>query len=181
MNLDDAFALYDARGQESYGEAITQLAHALQSGLQAEQAGAPPALVTAAVLHDIGHLLHRDSRAAHDNAVDDRHELIAGKALAALFGSEVVGPVRLHVQAKRYLCHAEPGYRQALSETSQISLRLQGGPMAADEAALFRRSPHFDAALHLRRWDDAAKVPGLATPDLSHYRAIAAGCLAPQV
>ena len=178
MNLDQAFALFEARGQESYGEAITQLAHALQSGLQAEQAGASAELVTAAVLHDIGHLLHRDTQAAYDSATDDRHEAIAAKALAPLFGPEVVEPVRLHVQAKRYLCQAEPGYHDALSETSKKPLRLQGGPMTAEEAAVFRRSPHFDAALQLRRWDEAAKVPHLPTPDLAHYHAIARTCLA---
>lgn len=180
MDLDGMFALFAARGQQSYGESISQLDHALQSGQLAEQEAAPDTLVAAAVLHDIGHLLHRDTQAAYDAAVDDHHERLAAKALARLFGPEVVEPVRLHVPAKRYLCLRAPGYRAALSETSQMSLRLQGGVMTEAEALAFAAGPHAEAALRLRRWDDAAKVPGLATPDLTHFRAIAERCLRPQ-
>jgi phosphonate degradation associated HDIG domain protein len=176
MSLDQIFALFDARGAESYGEAITQLEHALQSGQCAEAEAAGDALVTAAVLHDVGHLLHRDTQASYDRGADDRHEALAAKHLARFFGPEVVEPVRLHVAAKRYLCFADPAYHAGLSPTSQMSLRLQGGPMDAEEAAAFRTDPHFDAAIRLRRWDEAAKVPGAVTPDLAHYRRVAERC-----
>ena len=37
---------------------VNQRAHALQAALLAEQAGCDAALVTAALLHDIGHMVH---------------------------------------------------------------------------------------------------------------------------
>jgi predicted HD phosphohydrolase len=49
-------------------------------------------------------------------------------------------------------------------------LRVQGGPFTATEAEAFLAQPHARAALMLRRWDEAAKVPGLRTPDVQHYR-----------
>lgn len=45
---------------------MTQIAHALQCALQAEQAGASAAMITASLLHDIGHLLNPDAGAAID-------------------------------------------------------------------------------------------------------------------
>lgn len=178
VELDRLLALYAARGHESYGESVSQIEHALQCGLLAEEEGAAPELVTAAVLHDAGHLLHRDSRGSHDRQVDDRHEAIAARFLGRLFGPEVVEPVRLHVAAKRWFCLREPGYRETLSAASQISLRLQGGPMTEAEACRFEAEPHARAALRLRRWDEAAKRPGWNTPSLAHYRAVALRCLA---
>lgn len=178
VELDRLFALFAARGHECYGESVSQVEHALQSGLLAEEEGAGPALVTAAVLHDIGHLLHRDTQASYDRQRDDRHEIAAARALARIFGPEAVEPVRLHVAAKRWLCLREPGYRDALAPVSQMSLRLQGGPMTEAEARSFEAGPHAEAALRLRRWDERAKAPKRPTPDLAHYRAIAARCLA---
>jgi predicted HD phosphohydrolase len=32
--------------------------------------------------------------------------------------------------------------------------------------------------MRVRRWDDAAKVPGATTPPLSHYLEVAARCAA---
>jgi len=78
--------------------------------------------------------------------------------------------VRLHVDAKRYLASAEPWYLGVLSEASILSLRLQGGPFGDVARAAFKARPHAEAAIALRRWDDAAKVPGAATPGLNHYR-----------
>lgn len=176
MSLDSIFALFDVRGQESYGESITQLEHALQCGQCAERDGADAELITAAVLHDVGHLLHRDTAAAYAAGTDDCHETIAAKYLARYFAPWVTEPVRLHVAAKRYLCHVEPGYFDELSETSRLSLGLQGGPMSAAEAEVFAAGPHAEAAVRLRRWDDEGKVPGLATPPLDHYRRIAERC-----
>ena len=162
--------LFELRGDSAYGrEAVSQRDHALQAAYFARQAGGSPALVVAALLHDVGHLLHDLPDDAPDRGVDDRHEELAAHWLAERFGPEVVEPARLHVEAKRYLCAAEPGYHDALSEPSRISLRLQGGPMSPDEAERFRSSPHAEAAVALRRCDDSAKVPGLAVPGVEEY------------
>jgi predicted HD phosphohydrolase len=73
------------------------------------------------------------------------------------------------VDAKRYLCATDPTYRAMLSPTSVQSLALQGGPMDAVEAKAMEANPFFVEAVALRRWDDAAKVPGLRVPDFEHY------------
>ena len=41
--------------------------------------------------------------------------------------------------------------------------------MSAAEAAAFERQPHLSLCLNVRRWDDAAKVAGRATPDFAEY------------
>ncbi|WP_119165124.1 phosphonate degradation HD-domain oxygenase [Algihabitans albus] len=176
-SLSDLFDLYETHGGDRYGEDVTQVQHALQCALQAEQAAASPALISAALLHDVGHLLHRDAGAAIAAGVDDRHEALGAKTLAKVFGPEVVEPVGLHVAAKRYLCHADPGYWEVLSEASKTTLILQGGPMRKAEATAFIARPFAKEAVRLRRWDEAAKQPDLKTPDLTHYRSIAARCL----
>ena len=176
--ISDLFDLYETRGDDRYGEEVTQLQHALQSALQAEQAGASDALITAALFHDVGHLLHRDAGGALAAGVDGRHEALGAKALAQVFGSEVVEPVALHVAAKRYLCHADPGYWDGLSETSKATLLLQGGAMTEAEALAFTAGPFADDAVRLRCWDEAAKQPDLPTPDLLYYRPVAERCRA---
>jgi phosphonate degradation associated HDIG domain protein len=175
--VDSIFELFKERGDAAYlGEAVTQTAHALQSAHAAERAGAPTAQVAAALLHDLGHLLppEFDSSAP---AGDDSHEERAARWLSPFFPSAVTEPIRLHVAAKRYLVATEPSYAAGLSEASRDSLARQGGPMTAAEQEQFRRGPWAEAALALRRWDEAAKVPGLATPDLEHSRPHLEACL----
>jgi phosphonate degradation associated HDIG domain protein len=177
--LDAIRGLFDRRGDSAYGgEAVSQREHALQAAALARRDGAGPALIVAALLHDVGHLLHDLPDDAPDRGVDDDHEARAAGWLARWFGPAVVEPVRRHVDAKRYLCAADPGYLDQLSEPSRVSLRLQGGPMSAEEAEAFRRSPHGADAVALRRWDDAAKEPGLAVPGLEDYIPILAEVLA---
>jgi gamma-butyrobetaine dioxygenase len=154
-------------GSAYYGEAVTQREHALQAAAAAEESGAPPALVAAALVHDVGHLLAGEEA---DAAVDRAHEEVGARWLARWFGPEVTEPVRLHVPAKRYLCFADEHYHAGLSAASRASLRLQGGPFTREHAEQFFAGPHAQAAVALRRWDEAAKVPGLATPDLEHFR-----------
>lgn len=162
--------LFQQNGNSQYGgEAVSQLQHALQAAWLAEQEGADASLVAAALLHDVGHLLHDLPDDAPDHGVDDRHEVLGERWLDRHFPREVVEPVRLHVDAKRYLCAVDPTYLGLLSEPSALSLRLQGGPMSEAEAAAFRTSPHHERAVRLRRWDDQAKDPTLATPPIEHF------------
>ena len=162
--------LFAERGGSQYGgEAVTQLEHALQTAYFAQREGATPALIAAALMHDVGHLLHALPDDAPDRGVDDAHEALAAAWLARRFAPAVAAPVALHVAAKRYLCAVDPAYVQQLSVPSIQSLRLQGGPMSAGEIQWFESRPHFADAVRLRRWDDAAKVVGLPTPDLTHF------------
>ena len=167
--------LFDQVGANAYhGEAVTQREHALQTALAVERAGGSESLVVAALLHDVGHLLHDLGSDAALRGIDARHEDVGAEWLAAHFPPSVAEPVRLHVAAKRYLCAAEPAYNNGLSAASVRSLALQGGPMTADEVASFAAGPHGTDAILLRRCDDAGKVQGLATPPLSHYRPLLA-------
>jgi phosphonate degradation associated HDIG domain protein len=162
--------LFHAHGNSQYGgEAVSQLEHALQAAFFAEQEQAEPALITAALLHDVGHLLHALPDDAPEQGIDDRHEALAAQWLAKRFGPEVIEPVGLHVEAKRYLSATDPGYFQKLSPPSVLSLELQGGPMSEEETLHFEGRRSFAAAVRLRRWDDAAKVVDLVTPPLEHF------------
>jgi [1-hydroxy-2-(trimethylamino)ethyl]phosphonate dioxygenase len=169
--IDQIFACFDRHGGEDYGgERVHQIDHALQCAALAEGEGAASSLIAAALLHDIGHLIHDlgDSPAAR--GIDDRHEVLGQQFLVRWFAASVTEPVRLHVDAKRYLTATDPGYFATLSAGSVRSLELQGGPFSAEEAAAFISRPYAVDAVRLRRWDEAAKVPGKATPDLGHFR-----------
>src|SRR5262245_40405061 len=167
---EEILNLFRLRGDSEYGgEAVTQLEHALQAATFAEREGAEPALVAAALIHDIGHLLHDLPRHAPDQNIDDRHETLAAAWLAKRFPPSVVAPVAMHVAAKRYLCAIDREYLGHLSQPSVQSLALQGGPMTAEEVQRFESRPFFQEAVRLRRWDDAAKVVGMATASLEHF------------
>jgi phosphonate degradation associated HDIG domain protein len=169
---DDIVRLFVHSGANAYfGEPVTQAAHALQCALLAERDGADDALVVAALLHDVRHLLHGLPEDIADYGADARHEDAGHEWLARYFDEAITEPVRLHVDAKRYLCAVEPSYLETLSPASLQSLALQGGAFSAAEADAFARLPHAAAAVRLRRWDDEAKIPGLETPPLSHYAA----------
>jgi phosphonate degradation associated HDIG domain protein len=171
MSLSDEIRqLFEARGcVEYHGEAVSQAEHALQAANLAETEGAPDSLIIAALLHDVGHLISGHDEDAADHGIDDRHEVAGAAWLSQHLAAEVCAPIRLHVAAKRYLCAMEPAYFAGLSPASRLSLKLQGGPFGANELAAFESNPHHSAAVRLRRWDDAAKVPGLAVPGLEHY------------
>ncbi len=170
-DLNDLMELFATQGGSSYiGEPITQLQHALQAATLARNEGATPALVVAALLHDVGHLLLSDATATR-RGVDTRHEDMGSRYLQRWFGGEVTEPIRLHVAAKRYLVR-DPAYAQTLSEESQRSLVVQGGPMTNAEVGRFEAESAHAAALRLRRWDDAAKVVGWCGPDLASFRAV---------
>ena len=169
--IDRIFTLFREKGNGAYfGEGVTETEHALQSARLAEQSGATPELIAAALLHDIGHLLHGLPEDIAERGIDGRHEAGGAAWLAKHVERAVVDPVRLHVAAKRYLCAVEPDYHAALSEASQRSLRLQGGPMSPEEVGRFEQEPWFRSAVAVRRWDDEAKVPDLIVPGLEHYR-----------
>ncbi len=166
------FDLYAGRGHLCYGEGVTQLEHALQAAAAAEKAGAPAVLIAAAFLHDIGHLLQDAAEDAAERGIDTEHQSVASAWLSRRFRPELCEAVRLHVAAKRYLCHAEPGYFDRLSAASRLSLALQGGPLDAAGAAAYLSEKGAAGAIALRRWDDDAKVAGLATPDMAHFRPV---------
>ena len=154
--------LFAGPGANTYlGEPVTIGTHMLQAGALAEAAGAGDALVAAALLHDIGHLL--------GEAEEDRHGETGARWLSQWFGPEVTEPVRLHVPAKRYLCGADAGYFGLLSAESVRTLALQGGAMTAAEVTAFEALPFSRDAVAVRRWDDEAKDPAVTAPSFAHF------------
>jgi len=170
---DEVLALFQERGASAYfGESVSVLEHALQAAHFARQDAAPAALIVAALLHDVGHLLAGEPDDLADWKTDARHELVGGRWLARRFPPAVSEPVRLHVPAKRYLLATDAGYLARLSPASVVTLRLQGGPMAAHEVARFEAEAFHEDAVRVRRWDDRGKVAGLKTPSVGDYRAL---------
>ncbi|MCA9121440.1 MAG: HD domain-containing protein [Planctomycetaceae bacterium] len=168
--IEQIESLFVSRGSAWYGgEAVSQLEHALQAATFAEAEAAGPVLIVAALLHDVGHLMHELPENAAHNGVDDRHELLGATWLNEYFGMPVAEPVKMHVAAKRYLCAIDATYRMRLSPASQLSLQIQGGPMATKEATHFEEQPFFREAVRLRGWDDEAKIVGAETPTLDHF------------
>ncbi|VVD79898.1 phosphohydrolase [Pandoraea morbifera] len=173
LSLPDIRTLFDKFGSLAYsGEPVTQLEHALQCGALAESEGADEALVAASFLHDLGHLLNLQGETPTERGIDDLHQYYALPFLRPLFGDAVLDPIRLHVDAKRCLCAIDAAYFGQLSADSVRSLTLQGGVFSDEQARAFLEREHADAALRLRRWDDRAKVAGLATPSLDHFMAV---------
>jgi phosphonate degradation associated HDIG domain protein len=169
--IEQIFERFDRHGGKDYGgERVRQLEHALQCAALAEGENATPALITASLLHDIGHLIHDLGREPAARGIDDHHEVLGQEWLTRWFGADVTEPVRLHVPAKRYLTAADSGYFATLSAGSVRSIELQGGPFLQDAAAEFIGQPYAAEAVRLRRWDEGAKVPGKVTPDLAHFR-----------
>ena len=152
-----------------YGEEVSLEEHMLQAAAGATGDGAPPELVVAALLHDVGHLTGPE---VHPDDRNRDHAVVGAERLADVFGKEVTEPIRLHIAAKRYLVTTDPTYHHRLSPASVHTLQLQGGPLSAVEHDAFLREPHRDGALRVRGWDEAAKVAGAVVPRVEHYRAV---------
>ena len=167
--VDELQALMEARGTEPYGEKITIAEHSLLTALAAEEAHESETMVAACLLHDVGHWLDEpdDEYGIHS------HGDLGGDWVAERFGPEISEPVRLHVQAKRYLCSVDPSYFNHLSEASIYTLGKQGGPMSSEEAASFTGNPHYLDAITLRRLeDDHGKLAGVEIPPLNRFAAL---------
>jgi predicted HD phosphohydrolase len=159
--MNTLLALYEQGGDRVYaGEQVTELMHAWQCGRLAEKSGAPAPLQLASWLHDVGHLWVNLAGTPTLLGQDDVHERIGADVLLPVFGLAVSEPVRLHVQAKRYLVSTRETYARKLSPDSLRSLHLQGGPMAPHECTAFEAEPFFADAVKLRVWDDLAKKSG---------------------
>jgi phosphonate degradation associated HDIG domain protein len=177
LSLSDIEQLFARHGAEQYsGEPVTQLEHALQTAHLAEQSEASDELVTACLLHDLGHLLNHQGATPTLRGIDDTHQYFALPFLRGLFPGAVLDAIKLHVDAKRYLCQASDGYYARLSEDSKRSLALQGGVFDAAQASAFIAQPAARDAVMLRQWDDLAKQAELATPSLAHFLSRAAAC-----
>jgi predicted HD phosphohydrolase len=168
--IDQLLSIYEGRAHRQYGlSSLSQRAHALQAACLARTQRLPQNLVVACLLHDIGHMVHGLGEHPAAECIDDRHEQIGADWLASYFGPQVTEPVRLHVEAKRYLCAVESGYLLKLSQDSIQSLVLQGGAMSDTEVAAFRATRGWEDAVVVRRIDDLAKDPDRHPPDFADF------------
>ena len=175
--IDPIYAAFARRGHASYGEGVSLADHAIQCAAFAQRDGAQPELIAAALLHDIGHMLHDLPEDVADSGIDTQHESLGSVWLSQYFGPAVTEPVRLHVAAKRYLAATEAGYFDRLSDASKLSLRLQGGPMPDAQARAFEAQAFFADAVRLRRWDEEGKIVGYEGVDIRSFDAVLLSCL----
>ena len=162
--LDAIRQIFSQHGRAAYyGEAVTQYEDAAQAALLAEAANADEETVAAAFLHDIGHLLPSELETdfMENYGRRDHEELAAQWLLDRGFSEKTAALIANHVNAKRYLVYARPGYFNELSEASRKTLEFQGGPMTPVEADAFENHPYFEAILQMRYWDEQAKETGL--------------------
>jgi len=167
--IEEILAAFAACGHLDYGESISMQEHMLQSAFLAESKGEDDAVVVATLLHDYGHLVCNMPNNTFEEGIDNYHEDAGADALQDWFGDEIVGAVRLHVAAKRYLCAATPAYRDKLSPASITTLAVQGGPMDEQEMAEFRKLAGHRMALKVRVYDDLGKEKQMERPELEHY------------
>lgn len=171
--VDYLLDLLEHMGQQGYiGEAVSQVEHAIQCAVLADQLHDKETLTAAALLHDIGHFLHAYEEDCAEDGIDSAHEVLGADFLARFFPPAVSEPVRLHVDAKRYLCTVQPGYFEGLSPASVRSLTLQGGPLQGAALDAFEANPHSADAIALRRCDEGAKIAGLTIPAVESYRGL---------
>jgi predicted HD phosphohydrolase len=165
LDIDALETLIEGLAGLPYGrEAVDQRTHALQTGWQAQQAGADDELLLAATLHDIGR-----ARPVHAQWPGLPHELSGAEFARCHLGERAAWIIAQHVPAKRYLVAVDATYFAQLSPASVASLVRQGGPMSAEEVAEFGAHPNAEEAVTVRRWDDNAKdpsAPGLPVADV---------------
>ena len=161
--------LYRFYGRIQGGEQrITPLEHALQAAELAAADGHDNEVIAAAFLHDIGYLLMLEKTSARlDDYTTASPERLGADYLMNLgFPPRIVRLVGSLIQAKRYLCTIEPGYYDQLPEQSRDSLQWQGGVMSMDEVSEFSCRKDLEEVIALRRYDEAANEPEVATDGL---------------
>jgi predicted HD phosphohydrolase len=141
---------------------LTILHHGLQCAIiLARSDPDDPELHLAGLLHDVGHVL--------EPGRDEAHGRVGAAYVRPVLGDRVAALIEAHVPAKRYLVTVDASYRRQLSAGSIRTLTSQGESMSVEEQDVFRAGPHADAAIRLRRADEAAKDPSANVPDLDAW------------
>ena len=167
--VDEIINKYQNNNSLYIGEKVTITEHMIQTAMLAEENHSSESLICACLLHDYGHFIIEDPDRLVSKSIDGKHEDIGFNFLNNYFRSEVVEPIRLHVQAKRYLCRKK-SYRSALSEASKVSLKLQGGIMSDAEKEKFTSLKFHHDAILLRKYDDDGKIPNTKIKKIEDYR-----------
>jgi len=151
------------------GEKVTMTEHMIQTAMLAEKNNCSSNLVCSSLLHDYGHFILKNPDDLVKIEKDGRHEDLGYEFLKKYFLKDVVGPIKYHVKAKKYLSRSKK-YYQALSEASKVSLKLQGGIMSNNEAKEFENNEFFENSIKLRKFDEGAKKAGLKIKSINEYK-----------
>ena len=170
LHIVDIIVNYYQTNNDLYiGEKITISDHMLQTAMLAEKSHSSKSLICSCLLHDIGHFIIEKPDLLVSNSLDGKHEEIGFKLLKNYFIPEVTEPIKLHVQAKRYLSKNK-SYYDLLSNPSKISLKLQGGIMNDEESQKFTSLKFYRDALMLRKYDDEGKIPNKKVKKIDDYQ-----------
>ena len=177
MNIIDQIISNYLNNKSLYiGEKVTMSEHMIQTAMLAEKTNCSSNLVCSSLLHDYGHFIleNPDDLVAKDK--DGRHEDVGYEFLEKYFLEDVLGPIKYHVKAKKYLVR-EKKYYELLSEASKASLKLQGGVMSNEEAKKFETNKFFENSIKLRKFDEIAKESGLKIKSINEYKNLLASKL----
>ena len=151
------------------GEELTMSEHMIQTAMLAEKNKCTNDLICSSLLHDYGHFVLEDPNQLVSNHIDGNHETIGANYLKEYFSNEIIEPILLHVDAKKYLARNKK-YFDDLSEASKTSLKLQGGIMSDNEAKQFEKNKNYKNAIKLRRFDEGAKKQNIKIKDIKDYK-----------
>ena len=170
MNIIDQIISSYSNNKSLYiGEKVTMSEHMIQTAMLAEKTNCSSNLVCSSLLHDYGHFILENPDKLVTKNKDGMHEDVGCAFLEKYFIEDVLGPIKYHVKAKKYLAREKKYYR-LLSEASKISLKLQGGIMSNEEARKFERNKFFKNSIKLRKFDEVAKVSGLKIKSIKEYK-----------
>ena len=85
------------------GEKVTMTEHMIQTAMLAEKANCSSNLICSSLLHDYGHFILKNPDNLVNKEKDGKHEDLGFKFLNKYFIKDVVGPIKHHVKAKKYL------------------------------------------------------------------------------
>ena len=170
MNIIDQIISSYSKNKFLYiGEKVTIAEHMIQTAMLAEKTNCSSSLICSSLLHDYGHFILKNPDDLVNKNKDGKHEDVGCEFLKKYFIKDVVGPIKYHVKAKRYLVR-DRGYYLMLSDASKVSLKLQGGIMNDNEAKEFENNDFFEESIKLRKFDEEAKKTGLKIKSINEYK-----------
>ena len=170
MNIIDQIISNYLNNKSLYiGEKVTMSEHMIQTAMLAERNNSSSNLICSSLLHDYGHFILEKPDDLVSKNKDGKHENVGYEFLKNYFVKDVLGPIRYHVKAKRYLAREEK-YYELLSEASRTSLKLQDGIMNDEEAKEFESNEFFENSIKLRKFDELGKQPEQKIKSINDYK-----------
>ena len=170
VNIVDQIIFTFSNNKSLYiGEDLTISEHMIQAAMLAEKNRSSSDLICSSLLHDYGHFVIKDPNQLVSDKVDGNHETIGANYLKNFFSNEIIYPILLHVDAKKYLAR-DKKYFNNLSEASKISLKIQGGIMNNEEVKKFEQKRNYKNAIKLRRFDEGAKKTNIKIKKIEDYK-----------